>query len=402
MKRVDDLDVAGQTVFLRADLNVPTGWDRDHRRRPDPGQSPHPDHPDQPRGQGRRLCPPRQAEGRRLCRARGRRPSLRPVAGRLSELLGQEVAFAGDVAGESAAGTGRRPGRRRGGAAGERAVRTRRDQQGRRGAGRAGEQAGRSRRPVRRGRVRGHAPQACQRLRRARAAPACGRATGALGDLGAPPAHHRPVTALCGRARRRQDLRQARGHRQPGQASRPVAHRGWNGLHVPGRPGPPGGRLAAGNRSDPAGTRRAGRGGFGWRGDRAAGGSCGGGPVRRRRRAQRRPGDDIPHGKLALDIGPATRALFAAEARRRQDGVLERPDGVFEFPPFAEGTRAVAEAITAVPGLTVVGGGDSAAAVRRLGFRRLLRSPTSPPAAVPAWSSSRGARCPGLAVLEDP
>ncbi len=53
---------------------------------------------------------------------------------------------------------------------------------------------------------------------------------------------------------------------------------------------------------------------------------------------------------------------------RIEDRVLERPDGVFEFPAFAAGTKTVAQALTEVDGLSVVGGGDSAAAVRQLGF----------------------------------
>jgi phosphoglycerate kinase len=78
--------------------------------------------------------------------------------------------------------------------------------------------------------------------------------------------------------------------------------------------------------------------------------------------------DEIPGNQLGLDIGPKSGAAFAAALRDAKTVFWNGPMGVFEMAPFAEGTRALAQALTEVDGLTVVGGGDSAAAVRQLGF----------------------------------
>jgi phosphoglycerate kinase len=77
---------------------------------------------------------------------------------------------------------------------------------------------------------------------------------------------------------------------------------------------------------------------------------------------------DFPPDRIGLDIGPRSSELFAARLSDARTVFWNGPMGVFEMAPFAEGTRALARAVTEVDGLTVVGGGDSAAAVRQLGF----------------------------------
>jgi phosphoglycerate kinase len=78
--------------------------------------------------------------------------------------------------------------------------------------------------------------------------------------------------------------------------------------------------------------------------------------------------DAIPEDQMGLDIGPVSAAAFAAEITKCKTVFWNGPMGVFEFPNFAAGTKVVAQALTEVSGISVVGGGDSAAAVRALGF----------------------------------
>ena len=80
------------------------------------------------------------------------------------------------------------------------------------------------------------------------------------------------------------------------------------------------------------------------------------------------PADAIPADKIGLDIGPESGRAFAEALTDARTVFWNGPMGVFEFEAFAGGTRDVAEALTKVDGLSVVGGGDSAAAVRQLGF----------------------------------
>ena len=80
------------------------------------------------------------------------------------------------------------------------------------------------------------------------------------------------------------------------------------------------------------------------------------------------PFDALPDGWLGLDIGPDSREDFAARVRAAKTVFWNGPMGVFEWEPFAAGTKAVAEAVAAVDGYTVVGGGDSVRAVTELGL----------------------------------
>ena len=78
--------------------------------------------------------------------------------------------------------------------------------------------------------------------------------------------------------------------------------------------------------------------------------------------------DAIPADQMGLDIGPDSAAAFAAAIDECKTVFWNGPMGVFEFPNFANGTKVLAQALTKVSGISVVGGGDSAAAVRKLGF----------------------------------
>jgi phosphoglycerate kinase len=78
--------------------------------------------------------------------------------------------------------------------------------------------------------------------------------------------------------------------------------------------------------------------------------------------------DAIPPNQMGLDIGPVSAEAFADAIRGCQTVFWNGPMGVFEFPAFAAGTKVIAQALTEVSGISVVGGGDSAAAVRALGF----------------------------------
>ena len=84
-------------------------------------------------------------------------------------------------------------------------------------------------------------------------------------------------------------------------------------------------------------------------------------------------GAEIPDGLMGLDIGPKTRARYAARIQSARTVVWNGPMGVFEWPAFRAGTEAVGRAVAACPGYTVVGGGDSAAALAKFGLQDKVR-----------------------------
>ncbi len=83
-------------------------------------------------------------------------------------------------------------------------------------------------------------------------------------------------------------------------------------------------------------------------------------------------GIEVPEGWMGLDIGPASAERYAAEIARAGSVFWNGPMGAFELEPFAAGTRRVAEAVAQAPGVTVVGGGDSAAALARFGLEHAV------------------------------
>ena len=110
--------------------------------------------------------------------------------------------------------------------------------------------------------------------------------------------------------------------------------------------------------------------------------------------------DAVPDGWQGLDVGPRTRERFAGLLSDAATVFWNGPVGVFEMEPFAGGTRAVAEAVAASPGFTVVGGGDSAAAVRALGVDESRYGHVSTGGGA-SLEMLQGETLPGVAVLEE-
>ncbi len=110
--------------------------------------------------------------------------------------------------------------------------------------------------------------------------------------------------------------------------------------------------------------------------------------------------DAIPADKMGLDIGPRSRELFREAILSARTIAWNGPVGVFEIPAFAEGTRAVAQALVDSEGFSIVGGGDSAAAVRKLGFDEAAFGHISTGGGA-SLELLEGKTLPGIAVLED-
>lgn len=109
--------------------------------------------------------------------------------------------------------------------------------------------------------------------------------------------------------------------------------------------------------------------------------------------------DKIPQGYIGLDIGPETIKLFSKEIEGSGTVIWNGPMGVFEFPRFAVGTKAIADVLSNVCGTTIIGGGDSAAAVEQLGYADKMTHISTGGGA--SLEFLEGLELPGISVLDD-